>query len=225
MKAMILAAGRGERMRPLTDNCPKPLLKAGNKPLIEYQIERLIDCDIKELVINHAWLGDMIEEALGNGDRLGANISYSPEGEALETGGGITKALPLLGDEPFWVISSDVWSFVHFDQITLPEDSDIHLLMVGNPEHHQDGDFYLSDQGEIKKDGEFKLTYSGIGIFSPELFKERKVEKFPLREIITSAIENNRCSGELYEGPWFDIGTPARLAIVEEQLENGVGFP
>ena len=225
MKAMILAAGRGERMRPLTDKCPKPLLKAGDKPLIEYQIERLVECGIKEFVINHAWLGDMIEKTLGDGSQYGAKISYSQENEALETGGGITKALPLLGKEPFWVISSDIWSFFHFDQVELPNDSDAHLLMVGNPEHHQEGDFHLNEDGFLDKDGTQKLTYSGAGIFSPTLFENRKIEKFPLRDIIHIAISNKRCSGEIYNGPWLDIGTPARLAIIEEQVEHGIGFP
>ncbi|THB73195.1 MAG: nucleotidyltransferase family protein [Gammaproteobacteria bacterium] len=225
MKAMILAAGRGERMRPLTDKCPKPLLKAGDKALIEYQIERLIECGIKEFVINHAWLGDMIEKTLGNGSKYGAKISYSHEEEALETGGGITKALPLLGEDPFWVISSDVWSFIHFDQVKIPENSHAHLLMVGNPEHHQQGDFHLNEEGWLEKQGDNRLTYSGVGIFSPKLFHDCKTEKFPLRDVIFHAIDDNRCSGEVYEGPWMDIGTPARLAIIEEQIENGIGFP
>lgn len=222
---MILAAGRGERMRPLTDTRPKPLLMAGEKSLIEYQILRLVDCGITDIVINHAWLGDMIEEKLGDGSKYGAKIQYSAEEEALETGGGITKALPLLGDDPFWVVSSDVWSYIRFDQVNIPKDSQTHLLMVTNPIHNSEGDFSLNKDGRININNGNKLTYSGAGIFSPSQFKKYKIEKFPLRTVIEDAITQQKCTGEIYDGTWIDIGTPTRLAIIEQQIENGLGFP
>lgn len=222
---MILAAGRGERMRPLTDTCPKPLLMAGEKSLIEYQISRLVDCGITEIVINHAWLGNMIEEKLGDGSKYGATIQYSAEKEALETGGGITKALHLLGDDPFWVVSSDIWSYIHFNQVTIPEDSQVHLLMVTNPVHNSQGDFTLNSDGRVGADDGKKQTYSGAGIFTPSLFKKYNIEKFPLRTVIEDAIKQQQCTGETYNGTWIDIGTPARLAIIEQQIENGLGFP
>lgn len=222
---MILAAGRGERMRPLTDTCPKPLLMAGGKSLIEYQILRLVDCGITDIIINHAWLGSMIEEKLGCGSKYGASIQYSAEEEALETGGGITKALPLLGKDPFWVVSSDVWNYIHFDKINIPKDSQVHLLMVANPIHHSKGDFSLNKVGKVGMGDENKLTYSGAGIFSPSVFKKHEIEKFPLRTIIKEAITEKYCTGEIYDGTWIDIGTQARLAIIKEHISNGLGFP
>lgn len=225
MKAMILAAGRGERMRPLTDTCPKPLLMAGEKSLIEYQISRLVDCGITEIVINHAWLGNMIEEKLGDGSKYGAKILYSAEKEALETGGGIAKALHLLGDDPFWVVSSDVWSYIHFNKVIAPKDSQVHLLMVANPVHNSQGDFTLNTDGKVGIDDGEKLTYSGAGVFSPSQFKKYIIEKFPLRTVIEDAIKQQKCTGETYNGTWIDIGTPARLAIIKQQIENGLGFP
>jgi len=211
MKAMILAAGRGERMRPLTDTTPKPLLSVGSKSLIEYHLHALHTAGISEVVINHAWLGEQIETLLGNGSRYGVNITYSREGEqALETGGGIFKALPLLGDAPFIVTNADIWT--DFDYARLPTRLDglAHLVLVDNPEHHPDGDFVLKEQ-MVSANGEGRLTFSGIGVYSAALFEGVKETVFPLAPLLRSAMQNGQVSGEHHTGHWSDVGTPKRL--------------
>jgi len=217
MKAMILAAGRGERMRPLTDHIPKPLLRAGGKPLIEYHIEALAAAGIRELVINHAHLGAQVEEALGDGGRWGVRIRYSPEGDALETGGGIFHALPLLGDAPFLVVNGDVWCDYGFSVATLGEGTLAHLVLVENPAHHPRGDFALSG-GVVANEGVSRLTFSGIGLYRPELFAGCAPGAFPLAPLLRAACDRGQVSGVRFSGHWPDVGTPQRLQELDRLL-------
>jgi len=216
MKAMILAAGRGNRMRPLTDHCPKPLLKAGGKPLIEYHIERLAAAGVRDLVINHAHLGDQLEAALSDGARFQVAIHYSAEGEgqALETGGGIFKALPLLGPDPFLVVNGDVWTDCPFADLTLAAQDLAHLVLVENPPHHSKGDFHLA-AGRVRATGEPRLTFSGIGLYHPALFADCTPGAFPLAPVLRDAMTADRVSGHQHRGHWVDIGTPERLAELD----------
>ena len=220
MKAMILAAGRGERMRPLTDHTPKPLLQVAGKSLIEYHIERLVRAGFTELVINHAHLGLQLEQVLGDGARYGAQISYSAEGEgqALETGGGIYKALPLLQGEAFVVVNGDIYCDYPFDQLKVP-DGLAYLVLVANPPHHPEGDFALDD-GRVLRDGPLKCTFSGIGVYRPELFEDCQPGAFPLAPLLRTAMARGLVSGEYYRGRWMDIGTPERLQQLEALLTN-----
>jgi MurNAc alpha-1-phosphate uridylyltransferase len=218
MKAMILAAGRGERMRPLTDHTPKALLTAGGKRLIEYHIENLVRAGIHEIVINHAHLGEQIEQVLGDGGGYGVRIFYSPEGEqVLETGGGIFNALPLLGAGPFIVVNADVWTDYLFAQLPADPEGLAHLVLIANPPHHLHGDFALRG-GYVLSDDEEKLTFSGIGVYRPELFAECKPGKFPLAPLLRQAMEKRQVTGEHYRGTWFDIGTPERLQQLDQFL-------
>ncbi|MEA3374383.1 MAG: nucleotidyltransferase family protein [Campylobacterota bacterium] len=219
MKAMILAAGRGERMRPLTDHLPKPLLEVDGKPLIVWQIEKLAASGFKEIIINIAHLGFMIPETLGDGSQWGVNITYSDEQEkgALESAGGIIKALPLLGDEPFLVVNGDVWSDYGFNPLFDLEDDLAHLVLVENPEHNLKGDFVL-ESNRLSGKGDVKQTFSGIGYYSPKLFQDLNYGKQPLAPLLRKAIDQNQISGELYEGEWRDIGTPQRLAELNEMV-------
>ena len=218
MKAMILAAGRGERMRPLTDHTPKPLLMAAGKRLIEYHIDSLVRAGFTELVINHAHLGQQVEQALGDGARYGARIHYSAEceGQALETGGGIYKALPLLQGEAFVVVNGDVYCDYNFARLSVPEGL-AHLVMVDNPPHNPAGDFALED-GQIHSEGVKKLTFSGIGVYRPELFAGSKPGAFPLAPLLRDAMARDAVSGEHFPGLWMDIGTPERLQQLDEML-------
>lgn len=216
MKAMILAAGRGERMRPLTDSCPKPLLKVAGKALIEHHIIALAKAGFKELVINHAYLGHQIEEFLGDGSRYGVSIAYSAEKEALETGGGIYQALALLGDQPFVLVNGDVWSDYDFSKIPKHLDGLVHLVMIDNPEHNPAGDFHFNN-GRLSESTGKKLTYSGIGVFHPDLFSSCQPGKFPLAPLLRDAIKNKQVSAEHYTGFWMDIGTPERLEFVNKK--------
>jgi MurNAc alpha-1-phosphate uridylyltransferase len=235
MKAMILAAGRGERMRPLTDHTPKPLLRAGGKPLIAWHIERLVRAGITELVINHAHLGIQIEQELGDGGRFGATIRYSDEGTALETAGGIAYALPLLGDEPFAVVNGDIYcdyDFAHLPQraATLAAGSDMaHLVLVDNPAHHPEGDFTLqngrvigsalSTQHSALGTQHSALTFSGIGLYHPSLFAHiPRGSKAPLAPLLREQIVLEKVSGEHHRGVWIDVGTPQRLEELDRQL-------
>ncbi|MBU3559857.1 N-acetylmuramate alpha-1-phosphate uridylyltransferase MurU [Polynucleobacter sp. Nonnen-W13] len=220
----LLAAGRGERMRPLTDELPKPLLTINNKSLLAWHLEALSAAGIQDVVINHAWLGKKIEEALGNGSQFGLNISYSPETSALETAGGIRKALPLLNpSDYFLVINGDVFSPNLPIQQLLNRVSDLrsmpsrplaHLLMVPNPVQHPEGDFYIRDSQVANEplDGAEKLTFSGIGLYHRDLFKDLEFGvPNKLAPILREAMTQNRVSGEKYHGPWHDVGTPQRL--------------
>jgi MurNAc alpha-1-phosphate uridylyltransferase len=220
----LLAAGRGERMRPLTDELPKPLLTIRNKSLLAWHIEALSTAGIKELVINHAWLGNKIEEALGDGSQFDLKIRYSPEASALETAGGICKALPLLNPtDYFLVINGDVFSpnlpiDALLEQVTrmrsMPNQPLAHLLMVPNPAQHPEGDFYLRDSQVFNEllDGAEKLTFSGIGLYHRDLFKDLEPNvPSKLAPLLREAMAKNRVSGEKYTGPWHDVGTPKRL--------------
>ena len=218
MKAMILAAGRGERMRPLTDEVPKPLLPVNGQPLIVHHLTELAAAGITDIVINHAHLGTLIEDALGNGSEYGVSIRYSAEPEgALETGGGILRALPMLGAEPFVVVNGDVWS--DFPIATLPPHPAglAHLVLVDNPGHHARGDFSLVD-GRVRKRGLNGLTYSGIGVYDPALFADCQPGRFPLAPLLHEAIVLDAVSGERWGGRWVDVGTPERLQALELML-------
>jgi MurNAc alpha-1-phosphate uridylyltransferase len=215
MKAMILAAGRGERMRPLTDHIPKPLLPVGGKPLIVWHIETLAKAGFRELVINHAHLGQQIETTLGDGRQFGVSIQYSPEAEALETAGGIANALPLLGDDPFLVVNGDVFCDYDFAQIKpLPESQLAWLVLVDNPEHNPGGDFGLAGS-QVVDSAQEKWTFSGIGVYRPELFSGVvRGSKAKLAPLLRAVMPQGKVGGEYYSGLWLDIGTPERLAAV-----------
>ena len=219
MRAMILAAGRGERMRPLTDNTPKPLLEVGGKALIEYHLAALQQAGVHDVIINYAWLGEQIESRLGNGDQYGLRIEYSPEiPAALETAGGIIQALPRLGTEPFIVINGDIWCDYPFQQLPRHPDGMAHLVMVDNPLHNPQGDFCLIN-GCLQAEGESKLTYSGIGVYHPQLFAGLEPGIRPLAPLLKNAMAAGQVSGEYYRGRWYDIGTPERLTELDLQLE------
>ena len=207
-------------MRPLTDDTPKPLLRIGGQTLIERHIHALAQAGFTELVINHAHLGEQIVAALGDGDAYGVEIRYSAETPpALETGGGIFNALPLLGDAPFIVLNADIWT--DFPLSELPEQIEglAHLVLVDNPEHHAQGDFSLS-AGQVSQRGPAMLTFGGIGVYSPELFSGCTAGAFPLAPLLRQAMDENRVSGEHYQGSWFDIGTPERLEAVNRVVIN-----
>ena len=224
MKAMILAAGRGVRMHPLTDTTPKPLLAAGGKPLIVWQLEKLALAGFTEVVINHAHLGHMIEAALGDGSRFGVSIHYSPEREALETAGGIALALPLLGTEPFLVINADIYTDYDFAALAGVDlrDGLAHLLLVDNPPQHPRGDFAL-EAGRVRETGKHLLTFSGIGVYAPRLFGGIPyIAKVPLAPILRKAMAADRVSGEHYRGRWHDIGTAERLQSLDTELRGGL---
>jgi len=217
---MILAAGRGERMRPLTDAMPKPLLKVAGKMLIEYHLDNIKAAGITEVIINHAWLGEKIEKALGDGSRYGLNIRYSAETEALETAGGIVNALPIISDDVFIVINGDV--FCDYDLSTLPSSLAglAHLVLVNNPSHNPDGDFVLTTSGRVEQSGENKLTFSGIGVYHSDLFAGLQNAKQALAPLLRTAMEQHQVTGELYQGIWHDIGTPERLSELDVYLKN-----
>jgi len=215
-RAMVLAAGRGERMRPLTDQTPKPLLTVRGKPLIVYHLERLAHCGVREVVINVAWLGDRIRAALGDGGAFGLSIRYSEEGaQALETGGGIFQALPWLGSEPFLVVNGDVFTDFDFAALRIAPEASAHLLLVPNPAQHPQGDFALED-GRVLAEGVPRWTYAGIGLFRAELFAGCRPGRFPLLPLLQQAIVAGRLHGETYAGAWSDVGTVERLAALQQ---------
>lgn len=228
MKAMILCAGRGERMRPLTDTTPKPLLQVAGKPLVQYHIEKLAKAGVSEIVINHAWLGEQIEKELGDGSQWGVTIRYSAEGEALETAGGIIKALPLLGEQPFIVVNGDVWSDYPFEQLLVVTPEKAHLVLVANPEHNPLGDFALAEDGLLSEQGDKKFTFSGVSVMNPVLFSELISELdcgrgngvMPLAPLLRQAMAQQQVSGELYQGEWIDVGTPERLAVLDHSVRK-----
>ena len=226
MKAMILAAGRGERMRPLTDHTPKPLLPVAGKPLIVHHIERLVAAGIRDIVINHAWLGAQIEAALGDGGAYGARITYSPETEALETAGGIAKALPSLGPAPFLVVNGD--TFCTWDPARAPAIAArmtdggprAWLVLVANPSHNLRGDFVLDgDEVADRTDGAATLTFSGIGIYQPSLFADiAPGTRAALAPLLRQAMSGRNVGGERFDGQWTDVGTPERLTELDLSL-------
>jgi MurNAc alpha-1-phosphate uridylyltransferase len=240
MKAMILAAGRGVRMRPLTDHTPKPLLKVGGKALIVWHLERLSNAGFKEVVINHAHLGEQIEQALGDGSQWGVQIQYSPEKIALETAGGIANALPLLGFEPFLVVNGDTFTEVDFGDLkhalqpqgvspqNIPAEAgyscvkpndNAHLVLVNNPPQHPNGDFAI-EAGKLKNTGAQMLTFSGVGVYHPDLFASvTRGEPAKLAPLLRQSIAENQATAEYYQGVWHDIGTPERLNILDGELK------
>ena len=221
MRAMILAAGRGERMRPLTDRLPKPLLEAGGFRLIEYHLASVLKQGITEVVINLSWLGDKIREAIGDGRRHGLSIQYSEEGpEPLGTGGGIFAALPMLGAEPFLVVNGDVWCDLAFDALSRPAGSLAHLVMVENPAHHPEGDYGLDAAGHVLP-LRSRLTYAGISVLDPRLSAGSSAGIFPLKPLLDSAMQAGRLTGQRHQGSWTDVGTPARLAALDAELRLG----
>ncbi|MGH8709910.1 MAG: N-acetylmuramate alpha-1-phosphate uridylyltransferase MurU [Burkholderiales bacterium] len=221
---MILAAGRGERMRPFSNALPKALLSAGDKPLIVWILENLAAAGFNEIIINHAHLGNLIESALGDGTRFGVHLAYSPEKEALETAGGIANALPLLGDKPFLVVNADIFCELDFKLLppklrSMTESGYLaHLVMVDNPEHHPQGDFGLT-QGKVTLAGQQKLTYSGIGFYHPAFFASVACgTKARLAPLLHAHIEAGKVGGEHYHGLWLDVGTPERLHALDTLL-------
>ena len=235
MKAMILAAGRGERMRPLTDHTPKPLLEAGGKPLIVWHIEKLVAAGLRDIVINCAWLGDRLRAALGDGSQHGARLQWSPEDPALETAGGIARALPLLGAQPFLVVNGDIWCDWDFRQAPAcaarlsQAGARAWLLLVDNPPHHQQGDFHLDASGQVREhsDAGGKLTFSGVGVYAPALFGTISGrEPAPLAPLLRQAMRDQAVIGNHHAGQWLDIGTPERLQHLDTQLRRqGVAGP
>ncbi|HEY1076968.1 MAG TPA: nucleotidyltransferase family protein [Fontimonas sp.] len=224
-RAFILAAGRGERMRPLTDHRPKPLLAVGGTPLIEIHLQRLHAAGFREVVVNLGWLGAMIRDALGDGSRFGLHIAYSEEGwPALETGGGIHRALPLLGEAPFVVVNGDVYCDVDLRALreraaTLPPELLAHLVMVANPPQHPGGDFVLSDDRLAEGDAG-RLTYSGLCIMRPALFEGCSAGAFSHVPLLRAAMRQGRVGGELHRGLWSDVGTVERLEALNRQLQH-----
>lgn len=217
---MILAAGRGERMRPLTDRCPKPLLKAGGKPLIQHHIERCASAGYQHLVINTHYLGEQIQHQLGDGSDFGVSIAWSPEQpQALETGGGIFQALPLLGSDPFLVINGDIWCDHPLSPPQMDDDTLAHLVLVDNPSQHPQGDFALHAQ-KLSNTETGRLTFSGIGWYRHSLFQNESAGRFPLAPLLRQAIDQQQISGEHFHGQWMDIGTRERLQQLNEQLEK-----
>ena len=225
MKAMILAAGFGTRMRPLTDHTPKPMLKAADKPLIQHQVERLVSAGITEIVINHAYLGEQIEAFLKDGSEFGCQIQYSAESEPLETGGGIFKALPLLtnnaeSNEPFLLVNGDVWCDIDYGQLLNKQYEGLaHLVLVDNPDFHPEGDFAIDAQGLVGyQQANDKLTFSGISILHPNLFQGCEAGIFKLAPLLKAAMDQGKVSGQHYAGAWLDVGTPQRLLDLENLL-------
>lgn len=231
MKALVFAAGKGERMRPLTETTPKPLLPAGGKPLMAWHLEKLAANGITDVVVNTAWLADRFEPTLGDGARWGLRLHYSHEGaEPLETGGGMLHALPLLGDAPFLAINGDIWCDLDF--ATLPREPAglAHLVLVDNPAHHPGGDFALDAGGAVHAAGEHRLTFSGIGVYRPQLFAnwrtalgpapgaELEPPRFKLAPLLRAAMRGGQVSGQHHRGAWTDVGTPERLAELDAAL-------
>ena len=225
MKAMILAAGLGTRMRPLTDNTPKPLLLCAGKPLIVYHIEALVAAGVTDIVINHAYLGEQIVAALGDGSAYGARIEYSPEGEPMDTGAGIANALPLLGEAPFILTNGDIWTDFDYRELVDKQIGLAYLVMVDNPAHNPQGDFVLSNDRQLlvaSNDGSGTgLTYSGISLLDPRLFAESPCTPFPLKQPLVAAMQQQHVTGQHFEGRWVDVGTPERLRELEQQILAG----
>ncbi len=213
---MILAAGRGERLRPLTDTTPKPLVQVGGHSLIEWHLKHLAESGIKDIVINISHLASQIRDALGNGQKFNVNIVYSEEpAVALETGGGIFQALTLLGGDPFVVVNGDIWTDYPFSGLHAPEGL-AHLVLVGNPAQHPQGDFVLQNNRVLENSHGERYTFSGIGVYRPELFSECKPGRFSLTPVLREAMKNGHVSGEYFAGHWFDVGAPVRLQHVQD---------
>ncbi|WP_028916122.1 N-acetylmuramate alpha-1-phosphate uridylyltransferase MurU [Pseudoxanthomonas sp. J35] len=231
MKALVFAAGLGERMRPLTDHTPKPLLEAGGKPLIAWHLEKLAALGVREVVVNTSWLADRFPERLGDGAAWGLRLHYSHEGPTpLETGGGILHALPLLGEDPFLAVNGDIWTDYDFGRLPREPAGDAHLVLVDNPRHHPQGDFVLDTEGRVHADGGARLTFSGIGVYRPSLLLgwRQTVDRDPgdpprfrLAPLLRAAMARGAASGEHHRGRWTDVGTPERLQALDRQLRAG----
>lgn len=221
MKAIVLAAGRGERMRPLTDATAKPLLRAGGHALIDYHLHALAAAGVREVVVNLSWQAAALRGHLGDGSRFGLALQFSDEGPvALEVGGGIHRALPWLGPGPFLVVNGDVWTDCPLAALSLPAGSKAHLVLVPNPDHHPRGDFALDAAGRVAGDGP-RRTYAGVGLLVPQLFAGCAPGRFPLKPLLDRAAARGELTGEVYDGGWFDVGTPARLAVLDALLARG----
>jgi MurNAc alpha-1-phosphate uridylyltransferase len=212
MMAMILAAGRGERLKPITDTIPKCLVKVGDQTLLERHFQMLVRAGVTKVVINLGWLGEKIVDFVGSGDKFGLQVIYSPENDiTLETGGGIVEALPMLGDKPFWVIYGDIYTDYILSKIDLESGSLGHLILVPNPSFKSVGDFNLKND-KIIKDNKLPFTFSGMALYDPKLFTNKTVKRFSIVPILIELMKNEGLSGSLYEGDWHDVGTPSRLA-------------
>ncbi len=227
MKAMVLAAGRGERMSPLTDELPKPLLEVGGKPLLEWHVEKLVAAGFSHLVVNVCYFAHLIEAFLGDGSRWGCEIRYSREEEPLETAGGILHALPLLGVEPFALLNGDIWTdydLQNLHQVDLPAQGLAHLILVDNPPQHRRGDFHLDDEGVVvawqRERSPDTLTYAGMGVYHPDLFAETAPGRLPLLSVFERYIPQGLISGQHYRGEWQDVGTPQRLQALDGRLRE-----
>jgi len=218
MRAMLLAAGRGERLRPLTDSLPKPLVTVRGRPLIAWHLEALARAGVREVVVNVSWLAERLRAALGDGAQYGVHIDWSEEGPVpLETGGGIFRALPLLGPAAFLVVNADIWCDIDFATLSLPKEALAKLLLVPNPPHHPQGDFALEGERIVAREGP-RFTYSGVGVYRPEFFRDCTPGRFPLLPLLQRALAAGRLHGELYRGRWCDVGTLGRLNQLEAQL-------
>jgi N-acetyl-alpha-D-muramate 1-phosphate uridylyltransferase len=222
VKAMVMAAGRGERLRPLTDTLPKPLAPVAGKPLIVYHLEALATAGIRDVVINLSWLGDRIKAALGDGHDYGVRIHYSEEGPVpLETAGGIFNALPLLGPEPFLVVNGDVWTDIDFGRLALDDAADALIVLVPNPAHNSRGDFPLDGDAVIERDNaQQSYTYSGVGVYRPEFFSGCSAGRFPLLPLLKRAIAARRLRGQLHRGEWCDVGSIERLRELDSRVRS-----
>ena len=219
MNALLLAAGRGERMRPLTDDCPKPLLRVGGRALIDYHLDALAAAGIRRVVVNTAWCAEQLHRHVGDGRAWGLEVRYSDEGErALETAGGIARALPMLGPAPFAVVNADIHTDYPFDRLRLPPGRLAHLVLVDNPPHHPDGDFALVDD-RVRATGGPRLTFAGIGAYHPALFSGLPMVPQRLAPLLARAMADGRVSGERYPGTWHDVGTPGRLQALDRALQ------
>jgi len=231
MKALIFAAGKGERMRPLTDHTAKPLLIVGGKPLIVWHIEKLAALGVRDIVINTSWLADRFEPALGDGSRWGLRLRYSFEGtEPLETGGGMLQALAFLGATPFLAVNGDIWTDYDFARLPREPDGVAHLVMVNNPPQHPRGDFSLTDEGRLLATGESRLTFAGIGVYRPSLLDDwqsvignapgadQTPPRFKLAPLLSAAMGRGKISVEHHPGRWTDVGTPERLTALNASL-------
>jgi MurNAc alpha-1-phosphate uridylyltransferase len=235
MKALILAAGLGERMRPLTNTTPKPLLVAGGKPLIAWHLEKLAALGVRDVVVNTSWLADQFPQRLGDGSRWGLHLHYSYEGATpLETGGGMWNALALLGDDPFIAVNGDIWTDYDFARLPQASGGDAHLVLVDNPPQHPLGDFALQDDGHVASDGPARLTFAGIGLYRRALFDDWRdiignvpgvdetPPRFKLAPLLRAAMARGAVSGEHHRGRWTDVGTPARLARLDAELSGSI---
>jgi MurNAc alpha-1-phosphate uridylyltransferase len=220
MKAMLLAAGRGERMRPITDSLPKPLVPVGGRPLIAWHLAALARAGIREVIINLSWLGEQVHAALGDGRAWGVSITYSDEGPVpLETGGGIFRAVPLLGPGPFLVVNADIWTDIDFAPLALEPQAHARLLLIPNPPHHPRGDFGLEGELVVNRDHD-RYTYSGVGLYRPEFFHGCSAGRFPLLPLLNRAIAFGLVRGQVHRGEWCDVGTPARLAELDARVRG-----